>query len=281
MLSYRHAFHAGNHADVLKHFLFVHLIHYLTHKPKPIWIMDTHAGAGLYALTSGYATKLSEYRTGIGQLWSREDHPPALEKYVRLVRKVNSGESLSVYPGSPWFSQSLLRKQDQLRLFERHTTESALLEKNMAGARGKVLLIAGDGFAGLRASLPPGPRRGLILIDPSYETGEDYRQVIEALRDGLKRFATGTYALWFPRLSRLEARELPYQLARLPANSWLRVTMDICAERSDGVGLFGSGMFVINPPWSLPAMLMEVMPYLVKVLGQDSGAGYDLEYEIP
>jgi 23S rRNA (adenine2030-N6)-methyltransferase len=281
MLSYRHAFHAGNHADVLKHCLLLQLIRHFAQKDKPFWVIDSHAGAGLYALDSGYATKLAEYRDGIGRLWSRTDLPAALADYVQQVRALNPDGQLRRYPGSPWLAWRALREQDQLRLFERHSSDSQLLQDNFRQAGRRVLVSAGDGFAGLKASLPPAPRRGLILIDPSYETRDDYGKVVAALKDGLARFATGTYVVWYPQLVRAEARDLPARLQRLPMQSWLHVSLSVRRPSPDGVGMHGSGLFVVNPPWTLPGLLAEVMPYLVAVLGQDPGAGYQLEHAIP
>jgi 23S rRNA (adenine2030-N6)-methyltransferase len=280
MLSYRHAYHAGNHADVLKHMLLVQLVRYLGQKDKPFTVIDTHAGAGLYALDSGYATKLAEYKTGISQLWARKDLPAPLAEYVDLVRELNPDGKLHLYPGSPWLALHTLRAQDQLRLFELHTSDSRLLEENFKHAGRRVIISATDGFADLKALLPPPSRRALVLIDPSYELREDYRHVFHALRDSLARFTTGTYALWYPQLSRMEAKELPDKLKRMANKNWLHVALTVHAPSADGIGMHGSGMFIINPPWTLYEMLQKTMPYLVSTLGQDDGAGFILEQEM-
>ncbi len=279
MLSYRHAFHAGNHADVLKHLLLVQLVRYLEQKDKPFWIIDTHAGAGLYALDVGYATKLAEYETGIGKLWPRKDLPAALKDYVKLVRELNPDGKLRHYPGSPWLALHTMREQDQLRLFELHTSDARLLQKNFSDAGKRVTISTSDGLAGLKALLPPAPRRGLVLIDPSYEVRDDYRLALHALRDQVPRFPTGTYALWYPQLTRVESKQLPDKLKRLVGKNWLHVALSVRAPAADGIGMYGSGMFVINPPWTLFATLQEIMPYLVKHLGQDEGAQFVLEQE--
>ena len=276
MLSYRHAFHAGNHADVLKHLVLVQLTRYLTQKDKPFWVVDTHAGAGAYALDSAHASKLAEYREGVGRLWERKDHPPAVADYMALVRRLNPSGGLKVYPGSPFFALWTLREQDRLRLFELHSKDARLLAENFAHAGKQVVVSPTDGFAGLKALLPPPPRRGLVLIDPSYEEKQDYDRVVKALKEGLSRFSGGTYALWYPQLTRLEAHELPQRLKRLPAK-WLHVALRVREPAKDGFGMHGSGMFVINPPWTLHDTLSGVMPYLVSTLGSDSGAGYVLE----
>ncbi len=277
MFSYRHAFHAGNHADVLKHLVLMQLTRYLAQKDKPFWYLDTHAGAGAYALDAGYAQKLSEYREGIGRLWERKDLPAALADYVALVRRLNPGERLTAYPGSPYFALWTLRDDDRLRLFELHSKDTQLLQACFSDAGKRVIVEASDGFAGLKALLPPPTRRAVTLIDPSYEDKGDYERVILALKDSLARFATGTYALWYPQLTRREAHELPQRLKRLPAKSWLHVALRVREPAADGFGMHGSGMFVINPPWTLHATLAEVMPYLADALAIDAGAGFTLE----
>ncbi len=278
MLSYRHAFHAGNHADVLKHTLLVQLVHYLAQKDKPFWVIDTHAGAGVYALDTGYATKLAEFEGGIGRLWARSDLPAPLAEYVALVRELNPDGGLRRYPGSPWLALHAMREQDRLRLFELHSSDSALLQENFREAGRRVAVSATDGFAGLKAVLPPPPRRGLILIDPSYELRDDYRHVVQALKDGLARFATGTYAIWYPQLARKEAQQLPERLKAAAGKDWLHVALSVRAAARDGIGMHGSGMFVVNPPWTLPELLRKTLPYLVSVLGQDAGARFILEH---
>jgi 23S rRNA (adenine2030-N6)-methyltransferase len=278
MLSYRHAFHAGNHADVLKHFVLMQLLQYLNQKDKPYWMIDTHAGAGVYALDQGYAAKNAEYESGIARLWSRNDLPAPLADYVQLVRKLNPDGALRFYPGSPWVAMQLLRGDDRLRLFELHPTDSNLLHDNFQGAGRRVKVEEADGFAGLKAVLPPPPRRGLVLIDPSYEEKQDYQRVPAALRDALKRFETGMYAVWYPMLQRHESQLFAEKLKQLPAKSWLHVSLTVNKPSMDGFGMHGSGMFVLNPPWTLKATLQGLMPYLVKVLGQDdAGAAFNLE----
>jgi 23S rRNA (adenine2030-N6)-methyltransferase len=277
MLSYRHAFHAGNHADVLKHFLLVQLTGYLAQKDTPFWYVDTHAGAGLYALDAGYATKLAEHADGIGRLWDRKDLPAPLAEYVDLVRSLNPNGKLRAYPGSPWLALQTMREQDRLRLFEMHSSDSRLLHENFREAGRRVSVQDGDGFAGLKAMLPPPPRRALVLIDPSYEDKQDYKHVVNALTDALKRFATGVYALWYPQLSRQESSQLAGKLKALPAKRWLHVALSVATPSGDGFGMHGSGMFLVNPPWTLHDTLQEIMPYLVSVLGQDAGATYTLE----
>ncbi len=291
MLSYRHAFHAGNHADVLKHMVTIQLMRYLGQKDTPYMVVDTHAGGGVYALDGNYASKNAEYETGIGPLWDRTDLPEAVADYVQLVKDLNPSGKMRYYPGSPYCANQVMREQDRLRLFELHTTESKVLADNFRkldahaaeqgkrpSARGKrVMIERGDGFLALKALLPPPSRRALVLIDPPYEDKRDYQKVKEALQDALVRFPTGTYAVWYPVLQRIESKQFSDRLKRLGAKSWINVTLSISSPSPDGFGLHTSGMFILNPPWTLLATLKEVMPYLVKVLGRDSGAGFLLE----
>lgn len=280
MLSYRHAFHAGNHADVLKHFVEVQLLRYLAQKDKPFWFIDTHAGAGCYALDSGYAMQNTEYESGIARLWGRDDLPEALADYVALVKGINPSGQMKLYPGSPLVAVELLREQDKMRLFELHPTDSEILQENFSGYGTQVLMQTADGFGALKALLPPPPRRALVLMDPPYEEKQDYQRVVSALNEGLKRFANGTYAVWYPQLQRAEARELPERLKQLPVKSWLHVALTVQGESEEGFGMHGSGMFVLNPPWTLHAVLLEAMPYLVEHLGLDGQASFTLEQQV-
>jgi 23S rRNA (adenine2030-N6)-methyltransferase len=281
MLSYRHAFHAGNHADVLKHLCLVSLMRYLAQKDKPYWLIDTHAGAGAYGLDAGYAAQNAEWQGGIGRLWHCTDLPPALADYVGLVRSMNADGPPKFYPGSPWLAWKLLREQDRLRLFELHPTDVDLLGKTFKDAGRRVMVTLGDGFAGLKSLLPPPPRRALVLIDPSYEDKRDYGRVVEALKDSLKRFATGTYAIWYPQLVRSEAQHLPERLraaAHGAGADWLDVRLSVSRPSRDGFGMHGSGMFVANPPWTLAASLRECLPVLRAELAAGEGAETLLEH---
>jgi 23S rRNA (adenine2030-N6)-methyltransferase len=279
MLSYRHAFHAGNHADVLKHLILIQIAQYLGEKPTPFWIIDTHAGAGHYALDSAHASKLAEYRDGIGRLWEAKGLPPAAADYVDFIRLQNPDGQLRHYPGSPWLASQLLRETDRLRLYELHSSDVKLLQDCFRNGGRQIMVTAGDGFAGLKAVLPPPPRRALVLIDPSYETRDDYANVLKGLQDALKRFPTGTYALWYPMLSKPESVKLPGRLKALGADNWLHATLQVNAPPRDGFGMFGSGMFIINPPWTLEKTLHETLPVLVPLLAQGEGAKYTLESE--
>jgi len=277
MLSYRHAFHAGNHADVLKHFIEIQLLRHLLRKDKAFWYIDTHAGAGCYALDSGYATMHKEYIGGIARLFARDGLPPPLADYVGQVRSFNPDGDLRIYPGSPLLAHRLLRAQDRLCLFEMHPADNLLLQQNLGAPGKKILIQATDGFKALKALLPPLPKRALVFIDPPYEDKLDYRRVLTALEEGLKRFATGIYALWYPILSRPESRQFPSQLKKAVPDGWLHVALNIRGSNAAGSGMRGSGMFVVNPPWGLRETLEQVMPWLADTLGQDEQANFVLE----
>lgn len=291
MLSYRHAFHAGNHADVLKHVVTMQLLSYLGQKDAATMYIDTHAGAGLYALDGGYAAKNAEFESGIARLWDRKDLPAPLAEYVKLIKELNPSGKMRYYPGSPYCADKVMREHDRLRLFELHPADFKILQDNFrkveahAAAQGerpstrgtRMMIQKGDGFQGLKALLPPPSRRGLVLIDPPYEDKGDYKRVKDTLQDALVRFATGIYAVWYPVLHRMESRQLPDKLKRLTSNGWLNVTLTVSTPSPDGFGLHSSGMFVINPPYTLEPMLRDLMPFLVTALGTDSGAGFTLE----
>ncbi|MCG1039082.1 MULTISPECIES: 23S rRNA (adenine(2030)-N(6))-methyltransferase RlmJ [Burkholderiaceae] len=277
MLSYRHAFHAGNHADVLKHCVVVHLLRYLAQKDKAFWYIDTHAGAGAYALHEGYAQKRLEFETGIARLWKRTDLPAPLADYVDAVRALNPDGELRFYPGSPYLAWQTLREQDRMRLFEMHTTEIDVLRSNFRDAGRRAIIASGDGFEAIKALLPPPPRRALTLIDPSYEDKRDYARTLGCVQECLKRFATGVYAIWYPQVTRPEAQRFPAQLKRLRQDRWLHVALSVGTVPKDGLGLYGSGMFVLNPPYTLTAALHETLPWLVDALGVDRQARFVLE----
>ncbi|ATE62505.1 23S rRNA (adenine(2030)-N(6))-methyltransferase RlmJ [Thauera sinica] len=280
MLSYRHAFHAGNHADVLKHAVLLELLDYYNRKDKPWFYVDTHAGGGCYALDSEQAGKTAEFADGIGRLWDRDDLPEMLEHYVASVRQFNPHGRLLFYPGSPALAMTCARPQDRLRLFELHPADFDSLQRTFNGEAERVQVRRADGFGALKGLLPPPSRRAVVLIDPPYEVKEDYRRVIEVLKDAMKRFPTGTYALWYPMLARPEARLLHERLAGLGVESWLDVRLAVKGPPKDGFGMFGSGMYIVNPPWVLPERLESTLPWLSGVLAEDEGAGFDLEHVI-
>ena len=279
MLAYRHAFHAGNHADVLKHLVLVQVLRHMNRKEKPYWVIDTHAGAGGYPLHEASAQKNAEYADGIERLWSRKDAPEAVQDYLAQIRAFNTGGPLLYYPGSPGIAHQLMRPQDKLRLFELHPTDHRVLDATF-GAQPGVQVRCADGFVALKSLLPPQDRRAVVLLDPSYELKTDYAALRNTVSDALTRFAVGTYAVWYPVLQRRESHLLPQQLRRIAGQAdWLDVRMQVREPDASGFGLLGSGMFLINPPWTLHATLREVLPWLTGVLGQFKGAHFALEQQ--
>jgi 23S rRNA (adenine2030-N6)-methyltransferase len=283
MLAYRHSFHAGNHADVLKHLVQIAVLNYFNEKDKPYWVIDTHAGAGIYSLSSRHAQRNAEFEGGIKKLLDRDDAPPLVSQYLELVKHANSTtahpEKVTLYPGSPSISAYLLQAGDKLKLFELHSTDFALLREHLGGQRA-ISMQHIDGFAGLKASLPPPPRRGVILIDPSYEIKDDYNLVFNAIKDSLLRFAQGTFIVWYPILNRPEWRRMVERLERLQVG-WLNVSLTVAEPDEDGFGMLGSGLFLVNPPWVLEGQLRELMPYLVKTLGRFPRATFALQSHEP
>jgi 23S rRNA (adenine2030-N6)-methyltransferase len=294
MFSYRHAFHAGNHADVLKHLTLVLILRHLTQKDSPLLVVDTHAGAGLYRLDGEYAGTSGEAADGILKLAPAvaaiENVAPAITEYLELVAAFNKPGQWKVYPGSPFVVHRLLREEarDKLKLFEMHPTDVKSLAANIAQLEaGRQIAVARqDGFEGLKAFLPPPSRRALVLIDPSYEIKSDYAKVPAAIQDSLKRFATGTYAVWYPIIPRPEAHDLPRRLktvANAAGKPWLHATLSIghgpstIGETKHGPGLTASGMFVVNPPHTLKPALQAALPQLAQVLGRGKGQGHVLE----
>ena len=280
MLSYRHAFHAGNHADVLKHFLLYLVLDYYNQKDKVYWYIDTHSGAGIYDLRGEQAQKVGEFANGVERLLEAEKLPTQLHDFVMYLQ--NNLDDENLYGGSPWLAQSMLREADKLRLFELHPTDFQNLINNMReaklGRRG--IIKQEDGFAGLIALLPPVTRRAVVLIDPPYEQKQDYTRVVQTLKDAMKRFEQGCYMIWYPCLSRIESQKLPEKLKELCLDNYLQAEVYVHMPRADGFGMHGSGMFVINPPYTLPEILHNTLPKLGEILMQDDGAKVVLEYKI-
>lgn len=281
MLSYRHAFHAGNHADVLKHLTQVLILQSLLRKDKPFFYLDTHAGAGLYDLRSESAEKTAEYVDGIAKVLNKPSPPQVIKSYLSLIREMNpqgyDAEALRHYPGSPWVSQCLMRKQDRAELYELHPSDSRILRNNMREARrdvrGRINVHQDNGFHQLRAALPPVEKRGLILIDPPYEVKTDYTTVVKALQDGYKRFATGVFALWYPVVKRKRIDLLEKQLKDSGLKNVVLIEMNVRPD-SDEFGMTGSGMIVVNPPWQLVDDLKSALPWLTDCLGLERGANW-------
>ncbi len=300
MFSYRHGFHAGNHADVLKHTVLIALLRYLTEKDAALMVLDTHAGAGLYRLDGDYAQTSGEADEGIHRLLA-DDTPdlvdPLLQDYATLIAGFNPGGKLKVYPGSPFIAQSLLRAHDKLKLFELHPADARALSGNIAqlDAGRQVSVLHEDGFESVRKLLPPPSRRALLLCDPSYEVKTDYGRVLDLVTESLKRFPTGTYAVWYPVIPRPEAHDLPRRLKTLVTKSakpWLHATLTVksgrisvgqrvaaqTGGRTTRPGLPASGMFIVNPPYTLAKALRPALAEMAELLGQDGAGSFTLEH---
>ena len=279
MLSYRHAFHAGNHADVLKHYVFSLVLAYMNQKPKLYWVIDTHAGAGMYALKSEFAQKNAEFENGIARFFTAKNLPDSLNDFVKLIKNSNENNALIFYPGSPKIAESFLRQDDKLRLFELHPSDCKLLIENFSHKGRQTKIEMQDGFAGITACLPPPTKRAVVLIDPPYELKDDYSRVVDCIKDSLKRFATGTYLIWYPLLQRPEPAAMVRELMTLNTD-FLQVEMIVQAPSLDGYGMHGSGMFIVNPPYTLPKILDQTMPVLTQLLALDETAGFLIKHKI-
>ena len=322
MFSYRHAFHAGNHADVLKHTTLVALCKYLCGKDTALSVIDTHAGAGLYRLDGDYTETSGEAKDGVFKLFQASNVPlanvnsaqaapkkgavktlapaelcPALQDYVDVLRALNpkfaetsDAAQLKIYPGSPFIIQKYLAGRDRLKLFELHPTDFKSLSGNIAQleAGRQVTVACEDGFEALKPFLPPPSRRAMVFCDPSYEMKSDYLRVSATMADAVKRFATGTYVVWYPVIPRPEAHDLPRKLKTLAVKAgrpWLNAVLTVKSSKlvtdDDGdvvrPGLPASGMFIINPPHTLKTQLQLALPQMVALLGQDRNAGFTLE----
>ena len=280
MLAYRHAFHAGNHADVLKHVVLLSVLEYLNTKPAGWRCIDTHAGAGGYSLEGHYAQKKAEFADGIGRLMARDDLPPPVAALVQQVRAFNDGKALKQYPGSPALARALMRPQDQLRLSELHPTDHKILASYLGEEPGCEVRMT-DGFAALKGHLPHATRRALLLIDPPYELKTDYARVLAAVREALLRMPETIVVVWLPQLALLEAAQLPQRLKAAAESGgkkgWVHARLTVAEPDARGFGLLGSSVFVANPPHTLFATLQPVMPWLAQVLAQFGGARSALE----
>jgi len=258
MLSYRHAFHAGNHADVLKHAVLALLLQALGRKDKPYVCIDTHAGAGRYDLDDARAQQTGEAAAGIARWWTSTAAP--LQPWLEVVRELNPDGRLRWYPGSPLLARRLLRDGDRLALLELHPTDHAALAQAFAGDP-SVRVERADAHQKLKAWLPPPERRGLVFIDPPYELRGEEAQVVDLLVDSYRRWATGVYAIWYPILTRFAAQRFVERLAGTGIRRQLCIEYLPDGEESDA-GLKGSGMLIVNPPYRLDAELNALAPVL-------------------
>lgn len=267
MLSYRHAFHAGNYADVLKHATLVQILRYMTQKDKPLCYLDTHAGAGFYSLKSPEAAKTGESERGIGLLWQVPELPSALADYRACVAAA-CGRHLTAYPGSPWFAQHLLRADDRLVLCELHPADRAQLERTFRGSA-NARCYAEDGWAKSLALTPPPERRGLVLIDPSYEVKDDYRKAAEHLAALYRKFATGVYAIWYPIADPARTETLLKRVRNSGVRRILRLEIGLTRDHLQP-GMTGTGMLVVNPPWNLAETMAPALQWFAARLGDEA-----------
>jgi 23S rRNA (adenine2030-N6)-methyltransferase len=274
-MNYRHAFHAGNFADVLKHVILAQVIDHLKQKPAPFRVIDTHAGAGRYDLGSDAAQRTGEWRTGIGRLLA-QDVPPAMAEilapYLEAIRAENGGTlaPLARYPGSPAIARHLLRRSDQLVVNELHPDDHAALARAFAGdPQTKVLAI--DGWTALRSLLPPKERRGVVLVDPPFEVPGDLSRLAEGLQDAVRRFETGIFLLWYPIKDAKRTRTFLSRLGDLGYAKLLAAEL-LIRRPADPDLLNGCGVAILNPPFRLAEKLGTALPYLADRLGSAAGA---------
>lgn len=277
MLSYRHSFHAGNFADVIKHIVLIEILGHLTLKDAPFDYIDTHAGAGLYDLHSEQAAKLGEYRSGIARMTPGEW--PLLKELFTLLAGFNPEGELRRYPGSPLIARCFLRARDRAWLFELHPADFAALQEETRNDR-RIRVAQEDGFTGLMRLLPPVSRRALVLIDPSYEIKTDFTRVVDTVTRAWKKFAGGIYVVWYPVVdrSRVDAMEQAFRTSGIRDIQQFELAI---AADSGARGLTGAGMFVVNPPWPLMQKMRELLPGLVELLAQGNGAFYRADVLVP
>ncbi|ENM5827214.1 23S rRNA (adenine(2030)-N(6))-methyltransferase RlmJ [Vibrio metoecus] len=278
MLSYRHSFHAGNHADVLKHIVQSLILNSLQQKEKPFVYHDTHSGVGRYDLTHEWSEKTGEYKQGIARVWQQDNIPSELDSYLDAIRQLNQGETLRYYPGSPRVARAHLREQDRMVLTELHPSDYPLLEQEFHRDR-QVSIYKEDGFARLKASLPPQERRGLVLIDPPYELAKEYRDVVQAIAQSYKRWATGIYAIWYPVVNRCDIDDMLEGLQGLGIRKILQIELGVSPDTNER-GMTASGMIVVNPPWTLESQMQTILPFLKQAIAPATGH-YKVEWVVP
>jgi 23S rRNA (adenine2030-N6)-methyltransferase len=271
LLSYRHAFHAGNFADVLKHSVLTLVLEYMTRKDKGFTYIDSHSGAGMYSLNDEYAQKTGEYKDGIAKIISSKDDenfPEALVPYLELIDQLNTENELAVYPGSPGIAKACMRRQDSAHLFELHPTDIQHLTEFCQRWR-KAHVKQSDGYQGILGLVPPPSRRGVILIDPPYELKEDYPKAVSTIVKAYNKFSSGTYILWYPMVTRERVDTMERDFQRSEVKNLLQV--EFCQQAdSDEYGMTGTGLFIVNPPWQLESQLEGILPYLKSTLGEGS-----------
>jgi len=287
-MNYRHAFHAGGFADVIKHIVLVRILTYFQEKPAPFRVIDTHAGAGLYDLTSEEARRGGEWLTGIARLMQArfsDKALPLLTPYLEIVRAFNNppGE-LKAYPGSPLIARALLRPQDRLTACEVESgTRKRLIDALRRDTQARVVDL--DGWTALPAFVPPNERRGLVLIDPSFEAKDEFERLADGFSEAFAKWPTGSYLLWYPVKSRRITDGLARHVAGvaatgMPAGKCLRLEFSVAPQEAGG-GLASTGLLIVNPPWTLSTELKTILPELEKPLGQGGAGRFRLETPKP
>ena len=278
MLSYRHSFHAGNHADVVKHIVQSLILDALKQKDKPFVYHDTHSGVGRYDLQDERSEKTGEFRQGIARIWQRDDIPAEIASYIDAIKVLNDGDELRYYPGSPKVARAQIREQDRMVLTELHPSDFPLLLQEFRGDR-QVRIYKEDAFARLKGSLPPKERRGVVLIDPPYELKHEYMDVVKAIRESHKRWATGTYAIWYPVVYRENIDKMLKGLEDLGIRKILQIELGVEPDTEER-GMTASGMIVINPPWKLESQMQAILPWLKEAIAPNHGH-YKVEWIVP
>jgi 23S rRNA (adenine2030-N6)-methyltransferase len=286
-MNYRHAFHAGGFADVIKHIVLVRMLTYLQEKPAAFRVIDTHAGAGVYNLTSDEARRGGEWQTGIARLMQArfsETVLPLVKPYLDIVRAFNPQRDLEAYPGSPLIARALLRPQDRLTACEvEPKARKHLIDALRRDTQARVVDL--DGWMALPAFVPPNERRGLVLIDPPYEQKDEFERMAEGFAQAFAKWPTGSYLLWYPVKSRRATDNLARQVAEAagagaqPAKC-LRLEFSVAPQAADA-GLISAGLLIVNPPWKLLGELKAILPELEKPLGQGGAGRFRLETPKP
>ena len=278
MLSYRHSFHAGNHADVIKHTVQTLILEALKQKDKAFVYHDTHSGVGRYDLQDERSEKTGEFKQGIARIWEQSNVPDDLQSYLNAVKTLNNTDELRYYPGSPRVARALLRDQDRMVLSELHPSDFPLLLQEFRGDR-QVKMHKEDAFARLKASLPPKERRGMVLIDPPYELKHEYQDVVNAIGDSYKRWATGTYAIWYPVVYREQIDKMLKGFENLGIRKILQIELGVLPDTEER-GMTASGMIVINPPWTLENQMETLLPWLQNAIAPTTGH-HTLRWVVP
>ena len=267
-MNYRHAYHAGNFADVLKHGLLIWIVRYLQQKEGPLCLIDTHGGAGLYDLKGPAAEKTGEAEGGILRLAKASARPAMLEPYWQLVGRANDGDGITRYPGSPWLLAANLRKQDRAIIGELHGEEAAALRANLAGFE-RVRVADGDGYALLQKIAPPREKRGLVLIDPPFEASDEFERLAQAVIAAHVKWPTGVYLIWYPLKDEAAVERFHAELSNARISKILAITFDAGAAEE---GLRACGLVAINPPWTLEQEWREPLAWLTRTLARGAGA---------